>query len=226
MRRDWPENNFLERIRNIADSIGAVLVFDEVSAGWRFCLGGIHLKLGMDPDIAVFSKSISNGYPMAAIIGRREVMSAAEVSFISSTTWTDAIGPTAALATLKKMKKIGLSAHIDRIGGKVQGGWRMLAKKHDLALGVHGQHPMCSFSLDYETQTKALGTLLTQHMLNQGFLATESFCTSYAHTDEVLDQYLNALDSAFAELAKAIDKGDAENRLQGPVAESGFSRLT
>ena len=85
MRRDWPENNFLERVREIADSIGAVLVFDEVSAGWRFCLGGVHLKLGMDPDIAVFSKSISNGYPMAAIIGRREVMSAAEVSFISST---------------------------------------------------------------------------------------------------------------------------------------------
>ena len=226
MRRDWPEDNFLERIREIADSIGAVLVFDEVSAGWRFCLGGVHLKLGMDPDIAVFSKSISNGYPMAAIIGRKEAMSAAEVSFISSTTWTDAIGPTAALATLRKMKKIGLSAHIDRIGSKVQEGWRLLAKKHNLAVGVHGQHPMCSFSLDYGTQAKTLGTLLTQHMLNRGFLATESFCASFAHTDEVLDQYQEALDSTFGELAEAIEKGDVENRLQGPIAESGFSRLT
>ena len=226
LRHHWPKNDFLKRIRKIVDSIGAVLVFDEVSSGWRFCLGGIHLKLGTEPDVAVFSKSISNGYPMAAIIGRSDVMSAAEISFISSTTWTDAIGPTAALATIKKMRQIGLSNHIDRIGRRVHEAWRKLSKQHGLALEIHGQHPMSGFSLDYGDQAGALETYLTQCMLDRGFLANQSFCASYAHTDGILDQYLAALDAVFGKLSEIIQRGDVESRLRGPVVQSGFARLT
>ena len=105
-RRDQPpENNFLHRVRKIADKIGAVLIFDEVSAGFRMNIGGIHLIYKVFPDIAVFAKGISNGYPMAAIIGKREVMDAAQRTFISSTYWTERVGPAAAIATIKKFQK-------------------------------------------------------------------------------------------------------------------------
>ncbi|MDC0937009.1 aminotransferase class III-fold pyridoxal phosphate-dependent enzyme, partial [Pirellulales bacterium] len=104
-RHQSPEPGFLEKVRQLADRTGAVLVFDEVSAGWRICLGGAHLQFEVRPDMAVFSKAIANGYPMAAILGVRTVMQAAQESFISSTMWTDGVGPAAALATLRKFQQ-------------------------------------------------------------------------------------------------------------------------
>ena len=103
VRYQKPKDNFLEKVREISKKIGAVLIFDEVSSGWRFIIGGVHLKYGVNPDIAVFAKGISNGFPMAAIIGRKKVMQSAQTTFISSTYWTERIGPTAAVATKKKM---------------------------------------------------------------------------------------------------------------------------
>ena len=97
-----PDPGFLEGVRELCDRCGAALVFDEISSGWRMHLGGVHLKYGLMPDIAVFAKAIGNGHPMAAIIGRRRIMDAAQTSFISSTYWTEAVGPTAALATIRK----------------------------------------------------------------------------------------------------------------------------
>src|SRR3989344_89435 len=89
---DEPTDDFLQKVRAIADRIGAVLVFDEITIGWKMTYGGAHLKYGVDPDMAVFAKAMSNGHPMAAIVGTRDVMQSAQLSFISSTYWTDRIG--------------------------------------------------------------------------------------------------------------------------------------
>lgn len=100
------QEGFLEGVRCIADKIGAVLIFDEITAGFRLCIGGIHKLYGTHPDIAVFGKALGNGFPITAVIGRKEVMDAAEASFISSTFWTERIGFAAGIATLKKMEEI------------------------------------------------------------------------------------------------------------------------
>jgi len=105
LRNVYPETEFVETINKVSREIGAVLIIDEITAGWRLNLGGAHLKLGLNPDIAVFAKGLSNGYPMAAVIGKGSVMSAAQESFISSTYWTEKIGPAAAIATIKKNEK-------------------------------------------------------------------------------------------------------------------------
>jgi len=85
VRNDIPNKDFIETIRIKTKELGIVLVLDEITCGWRICVGGAHLKLGFDPDIAVYGKAMSNGYPMAAIVGKKEVMEAAQGSFISST---------------------------------------------------------------------------------------------------------------------------------------------
>ena len=96
-----PEPGFIEGVRALADEAKAVLIMDEISAGFRLTTGGAHLVVHkIVPDIAVFSKALGNGYPIAAVIGKANPMEAAQNSFISSTCWTERIGPTAAIATI------------------------------------------------------------------------------------------------------------------------------
>ena len=226
LRQDLPKDGYLDDVRELADRSGAVMIIDEISAGWRFCHGGAHLKLGSTPDLATFSKSTSNGYPMGAVIGRREVMLAAEKSFISSTYWTDAVGPAAAVAAIRKMGQVKLSEHTNRIGQKVHEGWEQIGRRHGIALESQGQYPMSRMTFQYGDRNLALEALLTRDMLNRGYLATCSFNVSYAHTDEIIDQYLSNLDKTFATLKKALDEDKLESSLDGPLPEQGFGRLT
>lgn len=220
-----PRNNFLKKVRHISNDTGAVLIFDEITVGWKLTYGGAHLIYGVNPDIAVFSKAISNGYPMAAIIGTHKIMEAAQDSFISSTYWTERIGPVAALATLKKMKRVNAPKRIERAGSAVRSGWATLAAKHGLAITLGGVIPISNFTFQYGKDSQALKTLFVQEMLDHGFLATNMFFASCAHTDAHIKKYLHAVDEIFAVLAEAIKMKTIRRRLRGPIAHTGFERL-
>lgn len=219
-----PEPGFLEGVRDIADRTGAVLVFDEVTSGLRFLTGGIHLRYGVNPDLAVFAKALANGYPMAAVIGTGDVMSAAETTFVSSTYWTERIGPVAALATLRKHRANDVGAHLVRIGGLVQQGWRDEAARAGIAVQVGGLEPLSTLTFPGD-DGQAIATLFSDRMLNEGFLAGRSFYPSFAHQDEHVDAYLGSVRTVFEVLAEAITAGDVTSRLRGPVAHRGFQRL-
>ena len=201
------------------------MIFDEVSSGWRLDSGGAHLIYGVTPDIAVFAKGMSNGYPMAAIIGTADVMQAAQKTFISSTYWTERIGPAAALATIRKHVKLNVAEHLVETGKRIQQGWQSAANEAGLKVGVGGIPPLAHFSFEYE-DGQAVKTLFTQEMLQRGFLATTAFYASYAHKEEHLDNYLKAAEKSFTIIKKAIDENRVEKLLKGPVAHTGFYRLT
>ncbi|PIR83411.1 aminotransferase class III [Candidatus Kaiserbacteria bacterium CG10_big_fil_rev_8_21_14_0_10_56_12] len=220
-----PEDHFLQKVRKIADTTGAVLIFDEITVGWKLTHGGAHLLYGVNPDIAVFSKAISNGYPMAAIIGRRKVMQAAQRTFISSTYWTERVGPVAALATIKKMKRVGAPKRIERAGRLVREGWTSLAKKYNLAIVIGGVMPISSFTFQHGKVSQALKTLFVQEMLDRGYLATNMFFASCAHTDTHIKNYVRSVDQSFAVLAHALETRTVYKKLRGPVAHTGFERL-
>lgn len=220
-----PRDNFLKKIRSIANKTGAVLIFDEITVGWKLTYGGAHLIYRVNPDIAVFSKAISNGYPMAAIIGTRKIMNAAQDSFISSTYWTERIGPVAALATLKKMKRVNTPKRIEKAGTAVRAGWITLAAKHSLSITLDGVIPISNFTFQYDKDNQALKTLFVQEMLDRGFLATNMFFASCAHTDAHVKKYLHAVDDVFAVLAEAIKTKTIYKKLRGPIAHTGFKRL-
>ncbi len=226
LRHQEPNNNFLKETARIAKKIGAVLIFDEISIGWRLNIGGAHLLYGVNPDIAVFAKAMSNGYPMAAIIGKKNVMQAAQDTFISSTYWTERIGPAAALATIKKMKKVNMPAHIKKIGGMIGKGWKKLAKKHELDVTVVGPEALITFSFNYDERGQKLRTLFTQEMLSRGFLASASVYVSYAHEENHVKIYLKAVDEVFRIIKQAIESKSINKFLKGPIAHSGFKRLT
>ncbi len=162
---------------------------------------------------------------MAAVIGRAEVMDVAQDTFISSTYWTERIGPVAALATIKKLKEHQVPKHLMKAGREVQGGWKSLAQKHRLSITVSGIYPLSHFSFEYENPM-VLKTLFTQLMLEKGYLATTEFYASYAHRQEHIDKYLAAVDEVFGFISKAIEKGHPEKHLKGPICHAGFQRLT
>jgi len=220
-----PAPGFLQGVRTLCDRSAAVLIFDEISAGWRFCLGGAHLRYGVDPDIAVFAKAISNGFPMGAVIGRRSVMEAAQRSFISSTYWTEGIGPAAALATIRKMQRVDVPAHVERIGRLFRDGLNELGRRSGVPVQVTGHPALLHIGFDHPSAL-GLGTLMTVRMLDRGFLSGSGFYPSLAHQEHHVQAYLAAASHVLAELAEAIQQGDIHERLGSPIRHSGFARLT
>jgi glutamate-1-semialdehyde aminotransferase len=224
-RGESPHPGFLEAVRDLATEIGAVLIFDEVTTGFRMTDGGIHKLLGTNPDIAVFAKAMANGYPMAAIIGTSLVMEAAQSTFISSTNWTERIGTVAALATIRKFRREHVADHLKTIGTLTFDGWKRAAEKTGLVLHTEGLPSLAHFGFEHPDEL-VLTTLFTQEMLERGYLAFNQFKPSFAHQPSHVAAYITAVESAFAVIADAIHGGDYAARLKGPCARRGFYRLT
>ena len=223
-RNTPPEPGFLEGVRSLADQHGIVLIFDECTTGFRSTFGGLHLAYGVDPDIAVFGKALGNGYAITVAIGRESVMQEAQRTFISSTFWTERIGPAAALATLDVMHRERSWERITAIGKRVLETWSELADRHGLAISHAGIPALAAFSFS-APHNAALKTFLTQEMLRRGFLASTALYASVAHTNEVLTLYEDNLDEVFAQIAALRDEQAVLDLLEGPVCHTGFARL-
>ena len=219
-----PAPGFLEGVRELATKHGAVLIFDECTSGFRRTLGGLHLHYGVDPDIATFGKTLGNGYAITAIIGRGEIMQAAQSTFISSTFWTERIGPTAALATLSAMREENAPARVHEIGVNVQGRWQELADSAGLSITTGELPALANFTVTGLDST-AVRTFVTSRMLDSGYLAGVNLYASIAHTPEILDDYFEALEPVFVELASMDDSALTASLPDGP-AQTGFRRLT
>lgn len=225
VRGQDPKDDFLQGVRQIASRIGAVLIFDEVTSGFRVNHGGIHLTLKVEPDIAVFGKALGNGFPISAIIGRREIMDAAQNSFISSTFWTEKIGFVAALATLKKMHQYKVHEKLIHYGKKISNGWRRIAKKNDVKIEISGILPLSHISFK-ATEPLAVQTLYAQEMLAKGYLLGAAVYTSYAYSDKLVDKFIADSSEVFALIAQSLAEGNVEKYLKGEVIQAGFKRLT
>ena len=129
IRNVEPKNNFLIKVRRLANKYKAVLIFDECTTGFRETLGGIHKKYKVNPDMAIFGKALGNGYAITSIIGKKNIMKFANETFISSTFWTERIGYAAALKTLEVMKSKKSWKVITKIGQKTRAKWKKIAKK-------------------------------------------------------------------------------------------------
>jgi glutamate-1-semialdehyde 2,1-aminomutase len=225
LRGTAPEPGFLEGVREIASRIGAVLIFDEVTSGFRMNLGGIHLTLGVEPDIAVLGKALGNGFPIAAVLGRREAMDHAQRTFISSTFWTERIGFTAALATIRKMQTHPVQPEMVRFGEKINAGWRELAQKHGIPIEIHGIPPLTHLVFQVD-DAQAVQTLYAQEMLARGYLLGAAVYTTYAYTDEIIANFLQDSGPVFGKIKEAIGTANVRQYLQGEVLCAGFKRLT
>lgn len=225
VRSQGPEDGFLHKVRELATNKGIVLIFDECTSGFRETFGGLHKKYGVEPDMAMFGKALGNGYAITATIGRRSIMEAAQSTFISSTFWTERIGPAAALKTLEVMERTQSWQAISKTGIEITEKWIALAKAHDLTITTNGLSALTGFSF-VSDDALAYKTLISQEMLAKGYLAGTSVYVCTEHTPEVIEHYFDALDPIFT-LIKSCESGDTEisSLLRGPICHSSFKRL-
>ena len=219
-----PQNNFLQKIRKLCDKNKIVLIFDECTSGFRETYGGLHKKYNVEPDMAIFGKALGNGYAITSILGKRKVMETAQNSFISSTFWTERIGPTAALATLKVMKKEESWKIITNIGKNVKVGWKQLANKHKLMINISGLDPIPNFSFASDNDPY-YQTFLTQEMLKKNYLAISNIFICTSHTKHIISKYFRSLDKVFKVIKDHEDEKVNIKQKIGLLPHTGFERL-
>ena len=223
-RNMGPKDNFLEKIRQLATERNIVLIFDECTSGFRQTFGGLHKMYGVEPDMAMFGKALGNGYGITATIGKKSVMEAAQNTFISSTFWTERIGPTAAVATLKVMEKIKSWETITNTGNEIKKRWQELANKYQLSISQWGLPSLAGFSFNSDNNL-AYRTYITQEMLEKGYLAGNSIYVCTEHTEEILNGYFEAIEPLFSSIQEFENGREVLPLLKGPVCHGGFKRL-
>lgn len=224
VRNFGPEDDFLQKVRDLATRKNIVLIFDECTSGFRETYGGIYKKYDVTPDMVMFGKTIGNGYALTAVVGKREIMEAAQKTFISSTFWTERIGPTAALKTLEVMEDIKSWDIITEKGKKMQAGWNKLAQEHSIEISILGIPALSTYA--FKNHSLEYKTFVTQEMLKKGFLASTNFYAAVTHEDAYFESYFNALSEVYAVIAKCEkDELNISELLEGPVCHGGFKRL-
>ncbi len=215
---------FLQEVRNIANKIGAVLIFDEVTSGFRVRTGGLHMLYPVRPDIVVLGKAMGNGHPIAAVVGKKSVMDAAQKSFISSTYWTERVGYAAALEVIRQYEARNVPALICKKGERVAEALKRIFARHQLKIEMTGLLPVPTMVIKEENPL-VVKTLFTQEMLKKGYLASNVIFMSSCHSDKILNQYLVAADQTLGAIALWKSQGILEEKLEGPVCHAGFKRL-
>ena len=224
-REKFPDKEYLQELRNIANKNKCVLIFDEITSGWRINTGGAHQKFKINPDIVVYGKTIANGIPMGAIIGRKEIISLALKSFISSSFWTEKVGPACALTFIKKHRKLNLGYKLNNIGLKIKKIWKDAAKKSNLEIEINGINPLATFKLKTKNWPATI-TFFNQEMLKKNILASDRCYANFKHDEKSIRKYKNACEEIFQKIYKLEKKGILEKKLEGPVKQMGFKRLT
>ena len=225
VRSTEPKPGYLEEIRRLCDKNNIVLIFDECTSGFRETFGGIHKKYGVTPDMCMFGKALGNGYAITAVIGKREIMESAQTTFISSTFWTERIGPSAAIATLNEMKVNKSWEFNKQQGAKIKKGWESIASNLYFDLNITGIDALATFNIKSKNWLK-YKTFITQSMLENKFLAANTVYLSLKHSDKIIDEYFKYLTPIFEKIElfeKDIDSVD--NYLKNDVCHAGFKRL-
>lgn len=227
MRSEMPPEGYLTGVARLAREHGAVLIFDEVSTGFRLTAGGVQPHVGVTPDMAVFAKSISNGYAMGAVVGRREVMEPAARMFISSTYWGETLGLRAALTTLREIRRREIPAQLHRLGSELQTRLNAVAEETGLAVHCGGLsiHPHLHFETD-DPQLKAkLATLYIQEMAKRGCHGYAAFYLNGAQGAAELEQTVSAARETFSLMAEGLRNGRIDELLECEVQQEHFRRL-
>jgi glutamate-1-semialdehyde-2,1-aminomutase len=221
-----PKPGFLEGVKELCRANSSLLIFDEVVVGFRMALGGAHARFGVEPDLACFGKAIANGFPLAAIVGRRDVMKLFEDVFFSFTFGGEAVSLAACRATLRELRERDVLAHLWRIGEQLKQRTNRLIEQTRLASCVScvGFAPWTTLSFrDHNGQSSLLiRSLFQQEVLKRGVLTHGNHMLSLSHDETIVDETLHAYEPAFTVLADALRNREVEGRLEGPPVQAVF----
>ncbi len=219
-----PSKEFLEAIKDLKKKYKFILIFDECTSGFRETFGGIHKKFNIYPDICIYGKALGNGYGITAIVGKKKIMDYAQQTFISSTFWTERVGPTAALKTLEVMEETKSWEKISKKGKYFKKKLNILAKKYNLPINIFGTDGIPSFNFNSKDNIK-YKTFITQEMLKSQILASNVIYISVKHDMKKINSYFNCLDPIFQKIAECENGNKIQKLLEGPVCHTTFQRL-
>jgi len=227
MRSEEPPAGYLAGVRELASRYGVVLIFDEVSSGFRIALGGAQEYAGVTPDLSVFAKALSNGYPMGAVVGKREFMEPATQMFISSAYWDDNIGIAASLATLRELERRDAVGHFNRIGDLFKQQINEAADAVGLDARCEGvaAHPGIRFNVENPGDAAKVSTLFIQENARRGVILSNGFMFNCAHGEAEIEQTAVVVRESFAIIAEGLDRGTLDELLECPIQEEFFRRL-
>jgi glutamate-1-semialdehyde 2,1-aminomutase len=222
-RGDKPDLDFLRKVQVIAKKINAVLIFDEISSGFRLSIGGLYKNYNLEPDVVVLGKALGNGFAISAIMGKKSVMEAAQESFISSSYWTERTGFSAALEVLNQFKEKDVIKYLIKTGEYFNKKLKPLFNKADISIIGMKTVPVLSFNQKNNLECK---TFFTQEMLKLGYLASNVIYLSYQHNNKIIDDYYKSVSIVIEKIIDFNKKGILLEHIEGPVCHSGFKRLT
>lgn len=223
-----PRGDFLQQVRELTRQEGALLIFDEVITGFRLALGGAQEYFGVVPDLACFGKAMANGYPIAAIVGRRDIMELFDEVFFSFTFGGETLSLAATAATIKELREKKVIGHLWEQGQKLRDGYTVLARQFGVERYTEcvGLAPHTVFTFKDETGTDSLvmKSLFQQECLKRGVLFSGGQNICYSHSDADIDYTLRAYRAAMEILATAIKEGDILGHLEGAPVQPVFRR--
>ena len=225
-RYDFPTQKFLDTIFQHARKNNIVVIFDEITSGWRMTDGGVYKLNKSDPDIVVYGKALGGGFAISAVVGKQELMDKSQDTFMSSTMWTERVGFVAALKTIEVLTRSRGWEHLIEIGQLIKDGWLYLAHKHNIDIDVTDFKPLITMKFRYGERNLALSTLFTQEMLRRGYLAATSVYVSMAHTKELINQYLMSVDEVFSIMSSVLISHTELSLLETRPKSDAFQRLT
>tara|TARA_B100001094_G_scaffold333420_1_gene411947 strand:- start:7714 stop:9054 length:1341 start_codon:yes stop_codon:yes gene_type:complete len=215
--------NFLQSVRKIANKIKAVLIFDEISSGFRLSIGGLYKLHGLEPDLLVLGKALGNGYGISAVLGKKSIMEEAQKSFISSSYWTERTSYAAALETINQFEKKDVIEYLIKRGIYFDKKMSNLFNQNSVSIGGIKTVPNLIFNQENGILTK---TIFTQEMLKRGFLASNVIYFSLSHTNKIIDHYFRACQEVLDLINSKLEQDKLPDLLDGEISHSGFQRLT
>ncbi|MBI3126006.1 MAG: aminotransferase class III-fold pyridoxal phosphate-dependent enzyme [Candidatus Tectomicrobia bacterium] len=223
-----PREGFLAAVRDLARREGALLVFDEIVTGFRVALGGAAAHYGVTPDLTCIGKAMANGFPISAVVGRREIMEAFDEIFFSFTFGGEALSLAAALATIREIQDKGVIPYLWGQGRKLKDGYNALAREYGIerftqCIGIPPRTVM-TFRDEAGAESLLFKSLFQQECLKRGVLYSGGQNMCFSHTEEDIEHTLRAYRAAMEVLAAAIERGDARSRLEGEPVQPVFRR--
>ena len=226
LRTDLPPEGYLEGVKELARSYDVVLIFDEVSCGWRVSVGGVQEYLGITPDMTVHAKAMSNGYPMGVVVGSRDVMEPASRMFISSSYWSDNIGLAASITTIRELKRRDSAVRFKETGEALRAALTDAIDSVGISAQVIGiySNPTIVFDVPDESLGAKVSTLFIQEMARRGVHCSMRFNATLAHTPEDIRLTAEAAAESLGVVMSGLE-GNMDSLLVADVKKDPFRRL-
>ena len=226
MNVEYPQDNFLEKVKELTHKNNALLIFDETITGFRYALGGAQEFFNVIPDLATFGKGMANGYPLSAVVGRNEIMQKVEDIFFSGTFGGETLSLASANVIIDKYKKYNVVKHFEEVGVDLLIQLNQLIDNNDLNdIFYTSGHPSWSF-LHIKGQDNyssfEIKTFFLQEMFKKGILTLGAHNLSFSHTKKDIDKLIKVYQEVLPLIKQHIRKDTLIENITGDILQPLF----